>query len=111
MPGILVIGEVIGKKLLPASLEAASAGAALAQALAEPLLGALMGDALDGAAESFTAGFATLYLAEHASLQRYTAHAYVGTVQAIIKACNPSIVLCPHTLRAREWVPALAAAL
>jgi electron transfer flavoprotein alpha subunit len=111
MPGILVIGEVAGGKLLPASLEAASAGAALAQAFGEPLLGALVGDVLDGAAGQFAAGFTTLYLAEHASLQSYTSHTFVGAAQAVIKACNPSIVLCPHTLRAREWVPALAAAL
>lgn len=75
MPGVLVIGEVSDGHLLPASLEAATAGAALAQALGEPLLGALLGDALNNAAATFAAGFATLYLAEHATLQRYTAHA------------------------------------
>lgn len=111
MPGILVIGEVSGARLLPASLEAAAAGAALAQAFGEPLFGALTGDALDGAASQFAAGFGTLYLAEHAALQSYTAHAQICAVKAIIATCNPSVVLCPHTLRAREWAPALAAAL
>lgn len=114
MAGILVIGEVAGGRLLPASLEAAAAGAALAEALGEPLLGALMGnggDSLDAAAKTFTAGFTSLYLAEHASLQHYIAHAHVDAARAVINACNPSVVLCPHTLRAREWVPCLAAAL
>ncbi len=114
MPGILVIGEVAGGRLLPASLEAAAAGAALARALNEPLFGALAGhghDGLDSAAETFAAGFATLYLAGHASLQNYSAHAHVSAAQVVIKTCSPSVVLCPHTLRAREWVPCLAAAL
>lgn len=114
MPGILVIGEVTDGRLLPASLEAAAAGAALAQSFNEPLLGALMGnagDALDGAANAFAGGFATLYLAEHASLQSYTAHAHVSAARTLITACKPSVVICPHTLRAREWVPCLAAAL
>ncbi len=111
MAGILVIGEVSGARLLTASLEAAAAGAALAQAFNEPLFGALTGDALDGVASQFAAGLDTLYLAEHASLQNYTAHAQISAVRAVIKACNPSVVLCPHTLRTREWAPALAAAL
>jgi electron transfer flavoprotein alpha subunit len=111
MPGILIIGEVVSGRLLPASLEAAAAGAALAQALGEPLLGALIGVSLDPATETFAAGFTTLYRAEHPALQDYTAHAYSHAAQAIIKACHPSVVLCPHTLRAREWVPCLAAAL
>jgi electron transfer flavoprotein alpha subunit len=29
----------------------------------------------------------------------------------VINACKPSMVICPHTLRAREWAPCLAAAL
>ena len=111
MAGILVIGEVAGGRLLPASLEAAVAGAALARALGEPLFGALIGSALDNAAGQFAAGYTTLYLAEHASLQSYTAHAHTSAAQALIKVCNPSVVLCPHTLRAREWVPCVAAAL
>ena len=111
MPGVLVIGELAGEHLLPASLEAASAGAALAQALGEPLCGALIGDKLDRAASNFTAAYTTLYLAEHAALQRYTAHAWVAAARDVILACNPCVVLCPQTLRAREWMPALAAAL
>ncbi len=114
MAGVLVIGEVTDGRLLPASLEAAAAGAALAQSFGEPLLGALMGDggnALDGAVDAFAAGFATLYLVEHASLQSYTAHAHVSAARAVISACKPSVVIGPHTLRAREWAPCLAAAL
>jgi electron transfer flavoprotein alpha subunit len=111
MAGVLVIGEASGGGLLPASLEAAAAGASLAQALDEPLLGALIGDAANDAAATFASGFATLYLAEHVALQRYTAHAWVRAAQTVIAACNPTVVLCPHTLRARAWAPALAAAL
>jgi electron transfer flavoprotein alpha subunit len=114
MAGILVVGEVAGGRLLPASLEAATAGATLAQSLGEPLFGALTGnagDALDSAAEQFSAGFNTLLVVADASLQHYTAHAQVSAAQALIKICNPSVILCPHTLRAREWAPCLAAAL
>ena len=111
MPGILIIGEVSNGHLVPASLEAAEAGATLAKALNEPLQGALIGNALDTAANEFKAGFTTLYLAEDAKLQSYTAHAQIAAVTAIIKATGPSIILIPHTLRAREWAPSLAAAL
>lgn len=111
MAGVLVIGEVSEGRLVPASLEAAAAGAALAQALGQPLVGALAGDALDSAAAEFAAGFANLHLAESPVLRGYTAQAQVAAIQAVIKACNPSVVLCPHTLRAREWVPCLAAIL
>ncbi len=114
MPGILVIGEISGGRLLPASLEAAATGAALAKSFGEPLYGALMGQAgnvLNGATEAFAAGFATLYVVEHASLQNYTAHAHNGAAQAVVSACKPSVLMAPHTLRAREWAPSLAAAL
>lgn len=111
MAGVLVIGEVAGGRLMPASLEAAAAGAALAQTLGEPLVGALLGTALDDAANEFAAGFATLYLAQNSALQSYTAYAHVAAAQAVIRAASPSVVLCPHTLRAREWLPSLATTL
>lgn len=111
MTGILIIGEASNNRLAPVSLEAAAAGATLAQALNQPLIGALIGNSLDSAAQEFAAGFATLYRTECAALQNYTAHAQIAAAQALIQAANPSIILCPHTLRTREWVPSLAAAL
>lgn len=111
MTGILIIGEISNGHLVPASLEAAAEGAALAKSLNEPLLGAIAGDTLAEATNEFTAGFATLYLVENAQLKSYTAHAQIAAITAIIKAINPSVILIPHTLRAREWAPSLAAAL
>ena len=111
MTGILVIGEVSNGQLTPASLEAAYAGAALAQVLNQPLTGGLIGSKLDNAARQFAANFSTLYVVESNTLQNYTANAHISAAQALIKLAAPTIILCPHTPRAREWAPGLAAAL
>jgi electron transfer flavoprotein alpha subunit len=109
MAGVLVFGDVAGRKIAPASLEVAAAGAGLADALGEPLLGALIGDDLVAGSEQFRGGFSSLYLVEGRHYRPYTAHACICAVQAVIKACSPSVVLFPHTLETREWVPRLAA--
>lgn len=111
MAGVLVFGDTVGGKLAPASLEMAVAGAALAQALNEPLIGALIGDGLDAAAAEFNGGFTTLYLLEGRQLRPYTARAAIAAARAAIDACQPSVVLFPHTLETREWAPRLAAML
>jgi electron transfer flavoprotein alpha subunit len=111
MAGVLVFGDTVGGKLAPASLEMVNAGAALAQALNEPLSGALIGDDLAGAAAEFNGGFATLHLLEGKHLRPYTARTAIAAARAAIEACQPSVVLFPHTLETREWVPRLAAML
>ena len=111
MAGVLVFGDTVGGKLAPASLEMAVAGAALAQALNEPLAGALIGDGLDAAAAEFAGGFTTLHLLEGKHLRPYTARCAIAAARAAIEACKPSVVLFPHTLETREWVPRLAAML
>src|SRR5450756_11553 len=111
MVGVLVFGDMAGGKLTPASLEVAAAGAGLADALGEPLLGAHIGDDLAAGSEQFRGGFSSLYLVEGKHYRPYTAHACICAVQAVIKACSPSVVLFPHTLETREWVPRLAARL
>ncbi len=111
MAGVLVFGDTAGGKLAPAALEMAVAGAALAQALNEPLLGALLGDDLAGAAAEFNGGFTTLHLVEGKQLRPYTARASIAAARQAIEACQPSVVLFPHTLETREWVPRLAAML
>ena len=108
MAGVLVFGDTTGGALAPASLEMAAAGAALAQALNEPLLGALIGDDLAAAAAAFSSGFAALYLLEGKHLRPYTARTAIAAARAAIDACKPSVVLFPHTLETREWVPRLA---
>jgi electron transfer flavoprotein alpha subunit len=111
MAGVLVFGDSVGGKLAPASLEMAVAGAALAQALNEPLVGALIGDGLEAAAAEFAGSFATLHLLEGKHLRPYTARSAIAAARAAIDACKPSVVLFPHTLETREWVPRLAAML
>ncbi len=111
MAGVLVFGDAPGGKLAPASFEMAVAGAALAKALNEPLLGALLGDDLAVAAAEFNGGFAALHLLEGKHLRPYTARAAIAATRQLIEACQPSVVLFPHTLETREWVPRLAAML
>ncbi|MBI2293136.1 MAG: electron transfer flavoprotein subunit alpha/FixB family protein [Betaproteobacteria bacterium] len=109
MAGVLIFGDVAGGQLVPVAMEAAAAGAGLAEALGEPLLGALIGADLNAAAEQFRGGFSALYLIEGVHYRPYTAKAYMNAAQAAIDACSPSVVLFPHTLETREWVPRLAA--
>jgi electron transfer flavoprotein alpha subunit len=109
MGAVLVFGELAGDALAPVSLEAAAAGAALAARLEVPLLGALIGDAT--AADDFRADFATLHLVRGAHLQSYTAASRVAAARALIELCAPSVVVFPHTIETREWVPRLAAGL
>ena len=109
MAGVLIFGDVVGGRLVPAAMEASAAGAGLAEALGEPLLGALIGDDLNAAAEQFCGGFAALYLIAGVHYRPYTAQAYMNAAQAAIGACSPSVVLFAHTLETREWVPRLAA--
>lgn len=109
MAGVLIFGDAAGGQLVPVAMEAAAAGAGLAEALGEPLLGALIGDDLNPAAEQFRGGFSVLYLIEGVHYRPYTAKAYMHAAQAAIDTCSPSIVLFPHTLETREWVPRLAA--
>ncbi len=111
MAGVLVFGDTVGGALAPASLEMAVAGAALAQALNEPLTGALIGDDLAAVAAEFNGGFATLHLIEGKHLRPYTARSAIAAAKAAIDAAAPSVVLFPHTLETREWVPRLAAML
>ena len=111
MAGVLVFGDTVGGALAPASLEMAVAGAALAQALNEPLIGALIGEDLAAAAAAFNGGFATLHLIEGKHLRPYTARSASAAAKAAIDAAAPSVVLFPHTLETREWVPRLAAML
>jgi electron transfer flavoprotein alpha subunit len=111
MGGILVFGEMAAQQLAPVSLEVAAAGADLAKRLGEPLLGALMGDAPEQAVESFQGGLSIIYLVQGAHLRPYCADSYVAAAKVAIDACSPSVVLFPHTLETREWVPRLAASL
>ena len=111
MAGVLVFGYLAGGRLAPVSLEVAAAGAGLANALGEPLFGALIGDDLAAAAEQFAGGFSSLYLVEGKHYRPYTAQCCLSAAEAAIMACSPSVLLFPHTLETREWVPRLAARL
>ena len=111
MVGILVFGEVAGGQLTGTSLEVAGAGSAVAHATNEPLQGALIGDDLSAAAETFRVFLPSLHLVEGDRYRQYLAHAHVAAAETVIKACSPTVVLFPHTLATREWVPQLAARL
>ena len=111
MANVLVIGDTAGPKLAAESFEVAAAGASVAGALGETLCGALIGGNLSEAAEQFACGFKSLYLIEGAQYESYTADAYLSAAQAAIAACEASVVVFPHTLATRDWVPRLAARL
>jgi len=52
-----------------------------------------------------------LYLVSGVAFRAYTAAATLAAAEAIIRASTPSVVLFPHNLQTREWVPQLAARL
>jgi len=110
MAGILVFGELAGSELAPASLELVAAATPLARDLGEPVLGALVGGDVSAASTQFH-GLSALYWVSGVPFKTYTATATLAAAEAIIRESAPSVVLFPHNLQTREWVPQLAARL
>ena len=107
MAGVLVFGEIAGGALHEASLEALTAGASLAQKLGVPLIGALIGAGAREAADKFQCGSARLLLCGQ-QLAHYDGDRYAACAQRVFDATGASIVLAPHTMQTRDWMPRLA---
>jgi electron transfer flavoprotein alpha subunit len=107
---ILVVAETRRGGLHPVSVEALVAAAGIGS----PVHVVVPGDGADAAAacEQLAAyavdGVTALV---HSSLAEYTADAYVAALAAFIGSSGASWILCPHTYRSRDFVPALAARL
>jgi len=112
MSGVLVFGAIAEGKLLGASLEVAAAGQGLARAMGVTLFGGLIGSDCASAAQLLAvAGVAELFVADNARHVPYVADLHIAAAEAIIRKCEPAVVLLPQTAETSEWVPALAARL
>jgi electron transfer flavoprotein alpha subunit len=90
-----------------ASWEAIAAG----QALGAPVTVVVPGAAVQAAAEELAgADVAEVIALEHGALAVYTADGYVQALAAFLREANATHVVLPHTYRARDFAPALAAA-
>lgn len=109
MSAILVFAAISEGALAASSLEAVAAARQLAQSTGAKLYGGLIGHGCATAAGTFAkAGFAELFIADHACLAPYVAECHVAAAEAIIARCAPSLVLFPQTVETSEWVPLLA---
>jgi electron transfer flavoprotein alpha subunit len=63
------------------------------------------------ASELATADVAEVLAVEHPALARYTADGFVQALQALVAAESPAYVFMPHTYRARDVAPKIAARL
>ena len=112
MSGVLAFGDFTKGTLSSLSFEVVEAARKIAEELGEPLLGGLIGpDVADGSQEFLAAGMSELFVVSGSEYDPYVGDAFVAAGEAIIRQASPSVVLFPHTLSSREWVPRLAARL
>jgi electron transfer flavoprotein alpha subunit len=109
MPGVIVFGELSGDGLHEGSLEALTAGALLAAQLGEPLLGALVGVNARAAVAGFQRGAQRVLLYEGEDLHAYAGERFAACAQRLVTETAARIVLAPHTIQTRDWMPRLAA--
>ena len=107
---ILVVAEHRAGKLNRATWETIAGAQALAGD--EPVVVAVPGAAPESvAAEVSAAKVFEVVVVEHAALETYSADGYVAALEDAVGRLSPSLVLCPHTYQARDFVPKLAARL
>jgi electron transfer flavoprotein alpha subunit len=103
---ILVIAEHRDGKLNRATLETIAA----AQQAGGPLKIAVLGSSVDGiAAEVAAAAADEVLVVDDPALKDYTADGFVLALAQLIGTEKPDRVFLPHTYRARDFAPALAA--
>jgi electron transfer flavoprotein alpha subunit len=105
---ILVVAEHAQGRLNRASWEAVVAAQQAGGPVKVVAVGARIGDV---AAELAAADVAEVLAAEHPSLERYTADAYVLALAQIVAAEQPALIVFAHTYQTRDFAPKLAARL
>ena len=105
---ILVVAEQLDGRLNRASWEAIAAAQQTGGPVKVVVLGAQAGAV---AADLAAADVAEVLVAEHPSLERYTADGYVLALAQIAGAEQPELVALPHTYQTRDFAPKLAARL
>lgn len=109
MPGILVMGAMADGELIGASLEAVTAGRQLADAMRTEVFGGLVGAGCERGVGTFSeSGLTELFTADHQRHMPYAAEFYVAAAEALVRRCQPDLILAPHTGETSEWLPLLA---
>jgi electron transfer flavoprotein alpha subunit len=113
MPGqILVVAEQREGKLNRVSLETLAAAQAIGKETGWPVELVLPGFHTQALAQELAAFKAEkVYDLEQASLESYTADAYVHVLKEFIARLQPKLILFPHTYQVRDFAPRLALAL
>jgi electron transfer flavoprotein alpha subunit len=106
--GVLIVGEVGGYGLRPASLELITA----AKKIGGPVIGLLFGCDLAGAAAKFgSAGLDRLLVADSPALANASAESATSVIAEAIAKAEPAAVLMLNTTLATEYAPSLSARL
>ncbi len=106
---IFVFIEQREGKILPASLQVMTAAKELASGTGGSVTACLVGSGVDSLAGTAAQhGAATVYVADDAGLERYSALAYTKAVCAAIEAADPKVVLMATTFMSRDLAPRVA---
>jgi len=109
---ILVVAEQREGKMNRVSLETMTAAQSIAFASGWGLEAAVIGANVEGVAQEVAkTKVGKVYAIEAATLEHYTADAYVAALKQFISSKQPRLVLMPHTYQVRDFAPKLAASL
>jgi electron transfer flavoprotein alpha subunit len=107
---VLVFLEYRGTDWNRLSFETITAGKQIAQALQVSVDAAVLGaNAQEMAGEAAKYDLAKIYSVEHPLLAEYTSDGFTGAAEQVIRSAEPSVILFPHSYRARDFAPKLAA--
>lgn len=106
---VLIVAEVGGGELRPASLELVTAGRQIATDLGSSLIALVVGSgAADAAAQLASSGVDRLLVVDDARLEHLPVHALTAVLAQVVADVLPSVLLIPATTAGIEYAPRLA---
>lgn len=91
------------------SMETLAAAGQMGQDLGLPVEAAITGASTRGLAEEAARRpLEKVYAVEHELLNDYTAEAYTGALEQLVRRIHPELVVFPHTYEVRDFAPKLA---
>lgn len=106
---VLFIGEVVGGKLAPITLELAAAAVRLSHELKGDVAAVLAGDSPGGLAQQVIAvGASVVYAVEDPLLREPQADPFLAAVTPVVRQASPAVVLVGKTPLGRDVGPRLA---
>jgi electron transfer flavoprotein alpha subunit len=106
---VLVVLEQRDGKWNRLSFEALEAGRKIGQSLKLPVQAAVIGAGIDKLArEAASYEVSTVFAIHDALLAHYTPEAYTASLEQLIKAKQPKLIVFPHSYQVRDYAPSLA---